>query len=91
MCCAELFLFSEASASFDKGTIEDRDWISENVDIRVEYQDSKNSPRPGMLTIHEYLKNTLAASSAAIVFYDHTTGELADYITFTRSSDELSS
>ncbi len=54
----------------DLAQIEPINWTAENVDIEREF----GTGREGRLTIHQWLAGRLAASSAAVVYYDHGTG-----------------
>ncbi|MBK8245375.1 MAG: DEAD/DEAH box helicase family protein [Saprospiraceae bacterium] len=58
--------------------IEVTDWIAQNVDTRCEFGDA----REGMISIHSYIGSLLESSDADIAYYDHSTGEIADYISF---------
>jgi hypothetical protein len=61
------------------------DWNAANVNIEVECGDCAN----GKLSVHEFLKSRLISSDAQIVFYDHGSGEIADFVTFTEAMDEI--
>ncbi len=71
--------------SFDSKHISVVDWDAANVDITIEYGQVPN----GKTCIQDYIKQELAASDADIVFYDHGSGEIADFVTFKRTSDEV--
>lgn len=58
------------------------DWQSANVDIEKECGLCKD----GRISIQDYLKDYLPQTDAEIVFFDHGTGEVADFVTFTSSS-----
>ena len=60
------------------------DWDAAGVDITSEY----DNPAPGKLSIHDYLRRELPKSKAQIVFYDHGSGEIADFVSFEQSDDE---
>jgi hypothetical protein len=62
----------------DEGVIEEVDWSAGKVNIQREFGDAGN----GMTSVHGYLESILAASDADIVYYDHGTGEIADFVTF---------
>lgn len=84
-CMSELFPFNEAAAKeLDLECVECIDWDAGNVDIQVEY----GTPDP-KLSLHDYLKQQLVGSDAEAVFYDHTNGEIADFITFSEENGEL--
>lgn len=61
---------------FDVGKFEVRDWIGSGVDIQREFGDGAD----GRVSVHEYLEAELGQGDNQIVYYDHGTGELADYI-----------
>jgi hypothetical protein len=69
---------------FDIHQIEAIDWDSAGVDITKEY----GMGTAGKVSIHEYLKLELVKSEAQIVFYDHGSGEIADFVSFYQSSHE---
>lgn len=55
------------------------DWLNTNVDIETEVGPS---PIAGNISIHDYLIKELDHSNADVVFYDHGSGEIADFVTF---------
>lgn len=71
--------------SFDPKYISVIDWDGANVDITVEYGVAPN----GKLCIQDYIKQDLSACDADIVFYDHGKGEIADFVTFKRTAEEV--
>lgn len=58
------------------------DWGSAGVDIEAEI----TAHRSGTISIQEYLKRQLAGQHQ-VVFFDHDTGEAADFITLDTTSD----
>lgn len=81
-------LFTQSSDDlepFDRNQIEVVDWCTGGVDIEHEY----GNPTSVGMSIHEYLKGSLLGSAAQIVFYDHGSGEVADYITVEQRSTEI--
>jgi superfamily II DNA or RNA helicase len=59
--------------------LQPRDWTGARVDITREfYKHERAEGEP--TSIHEFLKEELMATEAAAIFYDHGTGEIADYI-----------
>lgn len=60
----------------DDRVLEKTDWESSNVDIECEFGDAK----AGKISLHEYIESLLLSSDAEIVYYDHGTGEIADFI-----------
>ena len=61
---------------FDDALIEVVDWVGANVDIRREF----GAAEGGLISVHEGLENQLRASDSAVVYYDHGTGEIADFV-----------
>lgn len=64
---------------FDANRIEVMDWSALGVDSTLEF----GAPSPRGMSIHAYLEQSLAASDADVVVYDHGSGEVADFITCT--------
>lgn len=73
-----------AAVPFDADRFETRDWAAQNVDIESEIE----CPTDGRRSIHRYLEDELAAGTEDVVFYDHGTGEIADFITLTIKGNE---
>lgn len=77
---------AEALEMFDAATqVTEVDWDGANVDIETECGDCPD----GRLSVHEFLKGHLVKSEAQIVFYDHGSGEIADFVTFTDNPEEI--
>lgn len=53
------------------------DWAAAGVDITREF----GACAPPLVSIHDWLARELVASDAEIVFYDHRSGECADFLT----------
>jgi tetratricopeptide (TPR) repeat protein len=70
---------------FRTDRIETVDWLAAGVDIEAEF----DHPSPGRHDIHQYLRNRLADSEAQVIFYDHGTGELADFLTLAMRVDDV--
>ena len=70
---------------FRADRIETVDWVAAEVDIEAEFANAT----PGQRDIHQYLRNRLADSDAQIIFYDHGTGELADFLTLSSRVDDV--
>lgn len=86
----EHFVFpADGILPFDIEQIEIVDWEASGVDVICECETAKKSPRSGMVSIHEYLKNALPLSAAEVVFYDHGSGEIADFVCFERHADRI--
>ncbi|MCD1147834.1 DEAD/DEAH box helicase family protein [Peptoniphilus sp. KCTC 25270] len=65
---------------FDMTRVEVIDWDSLSVDTNLEFGESKDSSK---ISIQEGLKQYLVDSgSSTHIFYDHGSGEVADFITF---------
>lgn len=62
------------------GQAEGWDWLAAGVDVTREYwADGTRVPgRP--LSIHDYLADRLLADVNKVVFYDHDSGEMADFV-----------
>jgi hypothetical protein len=69
---------------FDLQRFESVDWPAAAVDIEHEVGD----PTPRGRSIHAYLRERLVASDALIVFYDHGSGEVADFLTCNETGEE---
>lgn len=63
---------------FELDQMEAVDWLAEGVEPSREFGDC--SPRR---SVHSWLRDRLVAGDAAIVFYDHRSGECADFLTVT--------
>ena len=61
---------------FSVDLIEAIDWRGQKVDVRREFGVARN----GLRSIHEFTQAYLGASSANVVYYDHGTGEVADFV-----------
>jgi superfamily II DNA or RNA helicase len=79
----ELFEPNEKASPIDPAQITVVDWAG--TDIQNEL-----SPGGGQLSIHSHLRQLLEKTAADIIYYDHGSGEIADYVTVTRQSDTLS-
>ena len=64
---------------FPVSQIEAVPWAAENVDVRLEF----SGPGDERRSVHDYVGTRLAASGAKVVYYDHGSGEIADFIAFT--------
>jgi len=60
----------------DLNTIETVDWDAANVEITREF----GATGTARVSVHEYLEHDLAGSAAAVAYYDHGTGEIADFV-----------
>jgi superfamily II DNA or RNA helicase len=68
---------------FDGNQIDAIDWQAANVDITVEYQSGA-----GLATsIQGHLRSVLADGEDDVVYWDHGSGETADFVAFRRRDD----
>jgi superfamily II DNA or RNA helicase len=65
--------------------LETVDWTASQVDIRREFGLAER----GMISVHAYLEDLLRNSDNAIVYYDHGTGEIADFVGFEEARGRL--
>jgi superfamily II DNA or RNA helicase len=70
---------------FDDRVVETIDWPAASVDITREFGPAPN----GQISVHTHLENLLRAATAEVVYYDHGTGEIADFIEFERAGQKL--
>ena len=61
---------------FDEAHIEPIDWAAINVDIQREF----GAAREGRISIHAGVEERLRGSASTIVYYDHGSGEIADFV-----------
>ena len=66
-------------------------WEEERVDIQREFADEEKGwlPAEGYISIHKYFKELFSTQEGLIAFYDHTTGEAADFITIEDTGNEI--
>lgn len=69
----------------DDRVIEVIDWSAGKVNIQREFGDAGN----GMVSVHGYLEAMLAASDVDAVYYDHGTGEIADFVAFNETEGRI--
>jgi len=62
-------------------------WVEGGIDITNECSTKLNLPTPR--SIHDFLGKQLIESEDQIIFYDHGTGEIADYITFNKVEKDM--
>lgn len=74
----------ETLNAFDPERFETPDWVTAGVDIMHEV----GPPTPKGKSVHAYLERELAAGSADVVFYDHGSGEIADFVTLAIRGNE---
>jgi hypothetical protein len=75
---------SQEALLYDTATLmEAIDWRAANVDPEREC----GTCSPPLRSLHDWLRETLVASDALVVFYDHRSGECADYLTVSVDAD----
>jgi superfamily II DNA or RNA helicase len=75
--------------SFNKSQINVVDWTTLGVDIQREFTIPGRANTLNNLSIHDYLKRYLPTLKSQIVFYDHGSGEMADFVTFNLTKSSL--
>jgi superfamily II DNA or RNA helicase len=76
----DLYRASDAgSLPFDANQIEMVNWTDAKVDPGLEYGPTGDNG----CSVHTFLEARLAASAADVVYYDHGSGEVADFLTLT--------
>jgi len=79
ICEALVYRSKAVFASIDEKMLRKVDWLKTSVDIETEVGTSSIA---GKISIQGYVEDELKKSDADIVFYDHGSGEIADFITF---------
>lgn len=74
---------TESPAAFPSEHVKVIDWAGEDVNIRKE-EGSKNGSQH---TIHSFLEEYLPTYAPAVLYYDHGSGEVADFVEVDYSSD----
>lgn len=75
----------EEEARFDSRQIEPVDWEACSVDISKEFGEADGD----RVSIHSFLSALFADRSYEVVFYDHGSGEIADFITVEKNGEGL--
>ena len=70
---------------FEERNVEVVDWAAHAVDIEREFGQAS----PDKVSIHQYLEKHLASTDITVGYYDHGTGEIADFITLESIDDTL--
>ncbi|KAB8333557.1 DEAD/DEAH box helicase, partial [Scytonema tolypothrichoides VB-61278] len=68
---------SDEMVPFEQRRLETPNWVINGVDISHEF----GPPTAEGCSIHDFLANDLQKLATQVVFYDHGSGELADYVT----------
>jgi len=75
----------EGTLAFDRARLETPDWNREAVDIEVELGEAGDGKR----CVHTWLEESLRLSDAEVVFYDHGSGEIGDFLTVKGEADHV--
>jgi hypothetical protein len=70
---------------YDDRLIETVDWGANQVDVQKEFGPADAGKR----SVHTFLIDALGASDADVVYYDHGSGEIADFVTLKKNGDLL--
>lgn len=85
----ELFTYDAGRLRpFPADDIEAINWQGANVNIESEFWE-QGQPTDDMLSIHEHLERLLNNDEHEVVVYDHRSGEVADFLTFTDEDDAI--
>ena len=71
---------------FAEEQIEAVPWAANGVDVRVEFG---GSGRDGM-SVHEFVEKYLSDGQWRVLYYDHGSGEIADFVGFSEVGDRVS-
>lgn len=82
----EWFPCNYSAEAFDRNRLVVVDWAGQQVNIQKEYW-KPNENRNG-LSIHDYLERVLNDAANQVVFYDHRSGEVADFLVLDAAADE---
>lgn len=69
---------AESPPPLNDTAIEIVNWAAGNVNIQREF----GSAGAGKHSIHEYMESVLKSEDSNVAYYDHGTGEIADFVTF---------
>ena len=92
--CADLSRFQgnqlfssnlESLTPFEVQKISAIDWNGHNVDIETEFGEVNGQ----LQSIHDFLKTRLNRDNYSAVIYDHRSGEIADFITFSETDERI--
>jgi hypothetical protein len=61
------------------------DWNNENTNIQCEF----GNAGVGKISVHTYIERYLLSLNPNVIYYDHGTGEIADFVSFTENSERL--
>jgi superfamily II DNA or RNA helicase len=74
---------------FDRNLIQVIPWKDDKVAIDKEYWKPNDQQDAGSQSIHEFVENMLARQENSIVFYDHRSGEVADFVVLQESGSKV--
>jgi hypothetical protein len=74
---------------FDRNLIQALQWNDEKVAIQSEYWKPGEQPENGCQSIHEFIEKILSKQENSVVFYDHRTGEIADFVVLNESGSKV--
>ena len=74
---------------FDRELIKPIPWGKEKVEIKKEYWKQNERGDNGKQSIHEFIEKMLAQSENSVIFYDHRSGEIADFLTLSESGTRV--
>jgi superfamily II DNA or RNA helicase len=78
----ELFEPKENAVPIDSGQLTVWDWTGVDIENEV-------AARPGFDSVHRKVRAELEAAAAPVIFYDHGSGEIADYLTIREEPDAV--
>ncbi|MFA5011147.1 MAG: DEAD/DEAH box helicase family protein [Ignavibacteria bacterium] len=81
----EISRYDSDNIIFDTEQIIPFDWDQKNVDITAEFGDLNN----GKISIHNFLKSYLNSNDYDVVFYDHRSGEIADFVNIKEDNNSI--
>ena len=70
---------------FDINQIDVVSWERERVNVQLECGFSQDD----RCSIHDFIETQLADSTASVAYYDHGSGEVADFVAFTERTDKV--
>ena len=69
----------------DLSQLQIQDWETQNIDIQIEFGPAAD----GLLSIQDGLANLLSAGADEVVYCDHGSGEMADFVCFKKTGQRL--
>jgi hypothetical protein len=74
---------------FDREQIVALDWKEKDVLIEREFWKQGEAGVPGKLSVHQYLEAYLSAQENSVIFYDHRSGEVADFLVASKNNSSI--